>query len=86
VLDILFFILKGQPLGFHKKCFVTIEPKLSVMWERIGEALKMCTALTNLQKHDISANMGGAYIIVFSASRYFPCLICIILPIGAKGF
>jgi hypothetical protein len=39
-LGILFFF-KGYPLGFLKKSFAAIEPKLLVMWEKIGGSLKM---------------------------------------------
>jgi hypothetical protein len=41
VLDIFIFILKGYYLGFLKKCFFAIEPKILVMWEGIGEALQI---------------------------------------------
>ncbi len=36
-----FLILKGHHLVFRIKRFAPLEPKLLVMWERIGEVLKM---------------------------------------------
>jgi hypothetical protein len=30
-----FFFFKGYPLGFLKKSFAAIEPKLLVMWEKV---------------------------------------------------
>jgi hypothetical protein len=36
-----FLILKSQHLGFAINCLPLLEPKILVMWERIGEMLKM---------------------------------------------
>jgi hypothetical protein len=36
-----YFILKGAILDLAKNVFPPLEPKLLLMWERIGEALKM---------------------------------------------
>jgi hypothetical protein len=41
VLDILFLILKATISYFEKNILPPLEPKLLVMWERIGEALKV---------------------------------------------
>jgi hypothetical protein len=41
VLDIFFLVSKGHHLGFGKKHLSLLEPKLLVMWERNGKALKM---------------------------------------------
>jgi hypothetical protein len=60
-LDILFFLfLRASFLDFAKNDLPPLEPKLLVMWERIGEALKMVYSAYQFEKHDISANRSGA--------------------------
>ncbi len=41
VLDIFFQFLRATNLNFAKNVLPPLEPKLLVMWERIGEALKV---------------------------------------------
>jgi hypothetical protein len=47
-------------LDFAKNVLPPLEPKLLVMWERIGEALKIVYSAYQFEKHDISANRSTA--------------------------
>jgi hypothetical protein len=66
-------------LNFAKSVLSPLEPKLLVMWERIGEALKVVYGAYQFAETCISANMSGA---IWCLALRLPYTI---LPIGAKG-
>jgi hypothetical protein len=69
-----FFILQGLHLDFAKNILPPLEPKLLVMWERIGEVLKVVYGAYQFAETWYKCQKEWRYM-AFGASQYFPCLI-----------
>ncbi len=71
---------------FANNVLPPLEPKLLVMWERIGEALKRVYGAYQFAEHGISANRSGAiWCLALHSIFTVYSLPFIIITIGAKG-